>query len=87
MCDSKENVSLTVQRLNTAGQAIPNIVCTPVSQIFLSYTGLNITMELPAMTTLAPLTAATVHACSCTVFNVDPKPLSSGKIFQLVYKY
>jgi hypothetical protein len=59
----------------------------PVSQIFLSYTGLNIIMELHATTALAPLVAATVSVCSYTVFNVDPKPLTSGEIFQLAYKY
>jgi hypothetical protein len=59
----------------------------PVSQTFLSYTGLSIIKELPAMTALALLIAATVRGCSYTVFNVDPKPSTSGEIFQLVYKY
>ena len=76
-----------VKRLSTAGQAIPNTLCRPVSQIFLSYTGLNINTELPATTALAPLIAATVHVGSYTVFNVDLKLLTSGEIFQLVYKY
>ena len=76
-----------VQRLSTVGQKIANIVCMPVSHIFLNYTDFCIIKELPAMTALAPLIAATVHVRSYTVFDVDLKPSTSGEIFQLVYKY
>ena len=32
------------------------------------------------------LIAAVVRVVNYTVFNVDPKPLTSGEIFQLVYR-
>jgi hypothetical protein len=53
----------------------------------LSYTGLSIIKELPATTALDPIIAAAVHVGIYIVFNVDHKPLTSGEIFQLVYKY